>query len=69
MVCKIWNGNCYYGSVYFSFSKDIYKNFTELLDNKDVYNTMAHALNPYGDGRACERIADVIEKGTCEEYI
>lgn len=21
---------------------------------------MAHAVNPYGDGRACERIADAI---------
>jgi len=23
---------------------------------------MAHAANPYGDGHACERIADILEK-------
>lgn len=40
----------------------IYKNFTELLDNKEAYNAMAHASNPYGDGHACERIADILEK-------
>lgn len=39
----------------------IYQNFTELLDNKSVYNAMAHAANPYGDGHACERIADILE--------
>jgi UDP-N-acetylglucosamine 2-epimerase (non-hydrolysing) len=27
-----------------------------LLDNDDVYNTMSKAVNPYGDGKACERI-------------
>ena len=46
----------------------IYKAFTQLLDDKDAYNAMAHASNPYGDGKACERIADVIEKGSCEEF-
>ena len=39
----------------------IYQNFTELLDNKEAYNAMAHAANPYGDGHACERIADILE--------
>ena len=43
----------------------IYQHFTELLDNQDVYNAMAHAANPYGDGHACERIADVL----CESVI
>ncbi|MBA1393228.1 UDP-N-acetylglucosamine 2-epimerase (non-hydrolyzing), partial [Lactobacillus sp. XV13L] len=32
----------------------------ELLDNKDVYNQMAHAKNPYGDGHASERIMEAI---------
>ncbi len=41
----------------------IYKNFTELLDNRETYNAMAHAANPYGDGHTCERIADILEKG------
>ena len=40
----------------------IYRNFKELLENKDAYNAMAHASNPYGDGLACKRIADILEK-------
>lgn len=38
----------------------IYRNFKELLDNKSKYDTMAHAANPYGDGFACKRIADIL---------
>lgn len=40
----------------------IYRNFKELLENKDTYNAMAHASNPYGDGFACKRISDILEK-------
>lgn len=40
----------------------IYKNFKELLENKDAYDAMAHASNPYGDGFACKRIADILER-------
>lgn len=29
---------------------------SQLLDNEDYYNEMSHAVNPYGDGLACERI-------------
>lgn len=39
----------------------IYQNFKRLLDDKNEYNAMAHASNPYGDGFACKRIADVLE--------
>ena len=39
----------------------IYNNFTKLLDSKEEYNKMAHASNPYGDGFACKRIADILE--------
>ena len=39
----------------------VYQNFKELLENKGSYDKMAHACNPYGDGRACERIADILE--------
>ena len=35
--------------------------FKELLENKEAYDAMAHASNPYGDGLACKRIADVLE--------
>lgn len=34
---------------------------SELLDNGEKYERMAHAVNPYGDGHASERIADAIE--------
>ena len=43
----------------------IYKNFKELLESKEAYEIMAHASNPYGDGKACKRIADIIEFGSC----
>lgn len=42
----------------------IYRAFTELLDSQESYERMSHASNPYGDGRASERIADVLE-GSC----
>lgn len=38
----------------------IYQYFTELLNNPESYNLMAHAANPYGDGFACKRIADIL---------
>lgn len=41
----------------------IYKNFKELLENKKSYDAMSHASNPYGDGFACKRIADILEFG------
>ncbi len=41
----------------------IYKNFKLLLEDKKEYDKMSHACNPYGDGHASERIADILEKG------
>lgn len=41
----------------------IYNNFKELLENRDAYDAMSQACNPYGDGHACERIADILENG------
>ena len=38
----------------------IYENFKKLLENKDAYDAMARANNPYGDGQACKRIADIL---------
>lgn len=40
----------------------IYKNFKELLENKEEYEKMSKASNPYGDGFACKKIADILEK-------
>ena len=41
----------------------IYDNFKILLENKAEYEKMSHAAIPYGDGHACERIADILEYG------
>jgi UDP-N-acetylglucosamine 2-epimerase (non-hydrolysing) len=38
----------------------IYKNFKELLTDKNAYEKMTKASNPYGDGHASERIADIL---------
>ena len=38
----------------------IYQNFKALLEDKDVYDKMSHAANPYGDGTACRQIADIL---------
>ena len=45
----------------------IFREFTRLLDDPAAYDEMARAVNPYGDGRACERIADILteKKSTC----
>ena len=40
----------------------IYREFSRLLSDKDEYEAMSKASNPYGDGHACERIADVLCK-------
>ena len=40
----------------------IYQEFNRLLTDQTAYNAMSHASNPYGDGHACERIADILEK-------
>lgn len=42
----------------------IYREYTRLLDDEDAYEQMAHAENPYGDGHACERIADILAGNT-----
>lgn len=43
--------------------KAIYNEFSHLLDDKDEYEKMSEASNPYGDGRASQRIADILEFG------
>ena len=42
----------------------IYRNFKELLENPEVYHNMSTASNPYGDGLASVRIADVLQFGS-----
>ena len=38
----------------------IYAEFKRLLTDLDEYHAMSRASNPYGDGHACERIADIL---------
>lgn len=38
----------------------IYREFSRLLSDPEEYAAMSHASNPYGDGHASERIADVL---------
>lgn len=40
--------------------ESIYKEFKRLLTDKEAYLAMSNASNPYGDGHACERIADIL---------
>ncbi len=40
----------------------IYREFKKLLTDKQEYEKMSKASNPYGDGFACKRIADVLVK-------
>ena len=41
--------------------EEIFSLASELLHDERAYHAMAHAVNPYGDGQACRRIADAIE--------
>jgi len=42
--------------------ENIYQNFKMLVENTYEYDKMAKAVNPYGDGKACVRIADILEE-------
>ena len=40
----------------------IYETFKQLLEDQEEYDRMSHASNPYGDGFASKRIADILEE-------
>lgn len=42
--------------------KKIYSSFKQLLDDSSAYEEMSQASNPYGDGLASKRIADILER-------
>lgn len=42
--------------------EDIYNITSELIKSEEKYNAMAHAVNPYGDGKSCERIVNLIKE-------
>ena len=39
-----------------------------LLDDQAAYTQMSHAVNPYGDGQACRRIADTLAGKATDRY-
>lgn len=41
--------------------QDVYESIVALLEDKDLYDEMARAVNPYGDGHAAEKIVDLLE--------
>ncbi len=43
-------------------AKRIFQETQRLLDNADEYDKMAHAINPFGDGKAAERIVAVLKE-------
>ena len=47
----------------------IYKTFKLLLENKEEYEKMSNACNPYGDGNACRRIADILEDKSYDPFL
>lgn len=43
--------------------ESIYRAFSQLLDDENEYKKMSNTRNPYGDGFASKRIADILEMG------
>ena len=41
---------------------DVYAGFRQLVTDKKLYESMSKASNPYGDGFASKRIADILEE-------
>ena len=48
--------------------EEIYREFKRLLTDDEAYAAMSGASNPYGDGLASKRIADVLSYGACQEF-
>lgn len=40
----------------------IVKEVSQLIEDAQYYQTMSEAVNPYGDGKACERIVEQLIK-------
>ena len=47
--------------------ESIYNSFKMLLEDKEEYKKMSNASNPYGDGFASKRIADILESNLVDE--
>ncbi len=49
--------------------KKIVREASKLIDNKNLYRKMSRAHNPYGDGKACQRVLKFIKKEVKYESI
>lgn len=47
----------------------IMREVSTLLTDPIAYHTMSHAVNPYGDGKACQRIVGILRGDTVEDFI
>lgn len=50
-------------------SQNIIDGVTQLLTNESEYNLMSFAHNPYGDGKACERIVSIVKNSKGNSYV
>ena len=46
----------------------IFNEVSRLLDDKAYYDQMSHAVNPYGDGKACDRIVRALDDQEVDRY-
>lgn len=46
----------------------IVSNVSQLLEDRSYYDKMSHAVNPYGDGKACNRIVRALKGENPERY-
>lgn len=49
--------------------ESIYNTFKLLIENENEYKKMSQACNPYGDGQASKRIADILEFGRYDPWV
>lgn len=47
-----------------SNTQQIISEFKKIVDNRDIYNSMAHATNPYGDGNSSKLLKSIFDKIT-----
>ena len=45
-----------------------YNKILDEVSNTNAYNIMSKAVNPYGDGQACTRIAGILADKECVRY-
>jgi UDP-N-acetylglucosamine 2-epimerase (non-hydrolysing) len=49
-------------------SRNILAEASKLLNSKNAYKKMANAINPFGDGKASDRILEIVQRYLGEKY-